>query len=356
MGQTAILIVQNKLLRTDFFLFFFISVCRINFLVTSRTMSIEQTTNTTSVYPLDTNHAITRAMAESSSQQDQECSTTTKKIDNRHLICNPFVRRTWIRTGLVLLCCFGLTLFVAHLLKEKKQKNNSNTTNDLTGMTSSDQDQIKYFKERYYTIHPIVTTNFSDWRDFVDPMSAQSKALDWIVYKDQIIQLTPMVEDSTVDFKNETNTNKRSPGYTINETNMVRLQQRYVAMVLFYSLAGEGWVQKNQTAAIVQVHERYHNQSECTFVGFFCENSTGNSSNIITEIDLSGRLLAGTIPIELGLLTALESLNLAGNMLDGALPAVVFKELTRLGTFLFVVEELSLGAVTMGSICVGAAN
>ncbi|KAK3142817.1 hypothetical protein QOZ80_4BG0351990 [Eleusine coracana subsp. coracana] len=63
----------------------------------------------------------------------------------------------------------------------------------------------------------------------------------------------------------------------------------------------------------------------CSFKGISC-----SSSGRVTAIDLAAMGLAGTLPSSLSSLTALESLQLRGNALSGAIPPLRFPSLTNL--------------------------
>ncbi|RLM54651.1 receptor-like kinase TMK3 [Panicum miliaceum] len=63
----------------------------------------------------------------------------------------------------------------------------------------------------------------------------------------------------------------------------------------------------------------------CSFKGVTC-----SPSGRVTAIDLAGQGLAGTLPSSLSSLTALESLQLQGNALSGAVPPLRAPSLTRL--------------------------
>jgi len=83
------------------------------------------------------------------------------------------------------------------------------------------------------------------------------------------------------------------------------LVQRYLVVLLYFSLDGDNWSLKNWLAG---------DESECTFPGVSCE------AGIITTISLVSSGLKGTIPSEISKLTNLEILDFRDNHLTGTIP------------------------------------
>jgi hypothetical protein len=96
-----------------------------------------------------------------------------------------------------------------------------------------------------------------------------------------------------------------------------RISQRYALLTLFFQ----------QT-----VFEKWHdttgwlvNANECTWKGISCdlENSVGEQS-VVHQVNLNSNGIKGTIPADLGLLTALTYFDIRGNgVLTGTLPATI---------------------------------
>jgi hypothetical protein len=251
------------------------------------------------------------------------------------IICNPTETRTWIRTGMVLVLVFFMTLGVSYYIASKQVFESMTSNNDGGGTVS--EEQKEYYRRRFLAIRPIVGNRFTDQADLITPFSPQAKALEWIIYKDTIIQIQEITGTNEVSNKSTTaamvDTNNTI--YGLDETNLMRLQQRYSAMVLFYACSGETW---QQDEVLVPRADLLYNQSECSFAGFQCndgnngqEDISDTSSNVIRTLNMRGYRAAGQLPSEIGLLTALTSLNLAGNLFIGTLPSTIFDRLSNLG-------------------------
>jgi len=71
-------------------------------------------------------------------------------------------------------------------------------------------------------------------------------------------------------------------------------------------------------------------QEECTWPGISC-----NSNQEVTQVQLLGKGLFGSIPSEIGLLKALEHLDLASNGLQGSIPEELYSCLSLQKIFLY---------------------
>ena len=116
-----------------------------------------------------------------------------------------------------------------------------------------------------------------------DPSSPQSKAIDWLV-QDEL---------------------EHGNGW-----DEVELTQRYVLAVLYHSTGGENW---SKAASWV-----FQTSSVCLWRSSAIRC---NESGEITSLYLLSLNLRGTIPVELGALTALENLHLYANSLTGTIPS-----------------------------------
>jgi Leucine rich repeat len=95
-----------------------------------------------------------------------------------------------------------------------------------------------------------------------------------------------------------------------------RVQQRYIACVLYYATNGANW-----TGTTSYLNPTLH---ECDWDGVTCRGSN------IALIELSEKNLSGTIPQELKSLSSLEALDLCGNSIAGTIPDGLFDSLVQL--------------------------
>lgn len=152
-------------------------------------------------------------------------------------------------------------------------------------------DVSEEYRHRFTSIRTTLLQN-SDPTVFTNPSSPQSKALNWMVYKD-----TTVADDN-------------SDG---------RLLQRYALLVIFYACGGQDW------RGFLSPLDEQQDRSECLFRGVTC-----NEKGRITQLDWFSMRAAGQIPDEIGLLTDLFQLDLSYNSLEGTLPQAVFAKLTNL--------------------------
>ena len=111
--------------------------------------------------------------------------------------------------------------------------------------------------------------------------SSQSRALAWLLHDDEL------------------NLAYDSP----------RIIQRYAMMVLYYSLQGESWTEKDLFAS---------NVHECAWKGVECAVSFE-----IGGIIIDGNNLRGQLPSEIALLSRLQVLSLMQNSLTGSIPSEI---------------------------------
>jgi len=112
--------------------------------------------------------------------------------------------------------------------------------------------------------------------------SPQSKALTWILYEDRM------------------KLSHESPN----------LVQRYVTMVLYYSLGGEKWTNNGGYGS---------EEDECDWLGIVCSQSPNN----IISIELEKNNLEGTLPEEIGFLSHLRELIFSTNKISNTLPSSI---------------------------------
>jgi hypothetical protein len=128
-----------------------------------------------------------------------------------------------------------------------------------------------------------------------DPTSPQSRAFEWMTTNppDEELLSQPM-----------------------------RIAQRWVLSVVFYSTNGEDWVDSTGWLSDANECTWYHTASG----GIDCDEN-----GLMKEINLRRNNLRGTIPKELILLSdSIESIQINGNFLDGTIPSFL-SEMSRLG-------------------------
>jgi hypothetical protein len=103
-------------------------------------------------------------------------------------------------------------------------------------------------------------------------------------------------------------------------TNMVqfRIRQRYALLTL--------WFQQAFTNTTWTTRDMWLNGNECSWTRITCESIDLGGTvgmQVVTEVDLIVNNVKGTIPADLGLLTALTYFNVGGNELTGTLPVSI---------------------------------
>ena len=108
-----------------------------------------------------------------------------------------------------------------------------------------------------------------------------------------------------------------------------RLVQRYVIVLLYYSLSGERWLNSSRFLS---------SSNECLWYGIYCLNGR------VFMIELANNTMHGTIPNETGALKELQVLNVGSNFIRGSVPES-FYNLTGL-KFLDMSENLLTGSIS----------
>ena len=191
------------------------------------------------------------------------------------------------------------------------------TTSPTLSPTVSQAPSSELLFQRTRNITKIIQS-VSPTDSFQDPFSSQSRALNWILYEDNL------------------NVNSSYP----------TLAQRYALKVLFYDLNGENWIDKTgYVSDTLPLHE-------CEWFGIICDEnlrepkrlrfqSNGLTGKIPEEISLLTNLtgiymyqnsINGTLPESLYSLIQLETIQLQGNILKGTLSTNIGK-LKSLSTF-----------------------
>jgi Leucine-rich repeat (LRR) protein len=109
---------------------------------------------------------------------------------------------------------------------------------------------------------------------------------------------------------------------------LVEFQQRYVLAVIYYALNGANWVDELNflsKESVCSWNKEWESTTEGLApllpVGADCLDDGNNHNHTqITQLWLPANNLLGSVPKEIGFLTALQELNLYGNHLTGTLP------------------------------------
>ena len=194
-------------------------------------------------------------------------------------------RHRWIVLAFLILfiCGFGASLAI--------RNSPSFATNRDDRRSGSDVANREWDSEARLTEMRTAFEQVSSPLDFLNPLSAQSQALDWLVYKDTLLK-------------------------SITDPNLF---QRYVLLVLAFGNNGGAW-------RGIDPWDQFYGAHECdAFQGIDC-----NSDNEITHLDMHVRRVTGSIPDELGLLTSLTMMQFGNNDIVGTIPESLYK-LTKLG-------------------------
>ncbi|KAL7577623.1 hypothetical protein ACA910_015142 [Epithemia clementina (nom. ined.)] len=260
-------------------------------------------------------------MEEAPAQQLEDGSSSHSSSCHVKLLsscgCLGQTARTRQRRSLMLLGAFMLlsvfALVYTFVVTKKKEDDRTKRQNEAAA-------RLAYYRDRFVALRTALG-NYSKPFLFYDPNSAQSKALQWLVFKDEILEVQQITQelDQVVDSNNTNNS-------------AFRLAQRYAYMVLYFECGGQDWfslveaptTKKNianvaGAAAISNeltiLNEQWIRMHECEFLGCSC-----NDQGQLTNLTLRAENLVGKIPMEIGLLTHLIVLNLGYNSLRGTLP------------------------------------
>jgi len=240
-------------------------------------------------------------------------SCEEQQIEDKKRLFHSLTKRSWLLLAVSVLVLAGVVT-VAVVITTSRNDAPSVTTDNNGKAVDGDT------KERYNRFRAAVG-NFTDPTKFSSPDTPQSRALQWLVYRDQTLPTYDINEDD-----------KNNMGW------IDRLYQRYAVMVLYYACSGEDWL------ALITPWDELTDVGECEYFGMSClDGSQDDNSNdedevngVLVKIDLSYQRLAGTLPDELALLTSLTSMVLSENFLEAEIPEVVLRSLTDLSTFAFV--------------------
>mmetsp|Transcript_428 Transcript_428/g.600 ORF Transcript_428/g.600 Transcript_428/m.600 type:complete len:338 (+) Transcript_428:255-1268(+) len=103
--------------------------------------------------------------------------------------------------------------------------------------------------------------------------------------------------------------------------NKAKYLERYALVTFYVNSKGPGWSRSDHWLS---------KESECNWYGITCSNNLFESGKHVVGLDLSFNKVEGIIPAELGYLKQLKVLDLNGNSLQGVLPTLMFRNLTKL--------------------------
>jgi hypothetical protein len=182
------------------------------------------------------------------------------------------------------LCAIQVLVLGSLVIFVMRSKTNGSEDNEVTS-GADDWD----LETRAYELKSMLS-KVSAPSSFLDSVSPQARALDWLVYEDTLL--------ASADDDN--------------------LFQRYAVLLFAFAANAELWRVAEPWYELTGSHE-------CTFEGVDCD-----LDKQVTTIDLPLRKISGTLPEELGLLTGLSYLGLGQNLLEGTIPDSLFMKLTKL--------------------------
>jgi hypothetical protein len=162
-------------------------------------------------------------------------------------------------------------------------------------------------------------TNDDDpYANFVLSGSPQWRAVEWLLSEDPAQLLSGIESSNTAD-----------PLPTPSPASVARLKQRYALAVIYFHYGGKAW---NLPAGAGWLSDTTSNvvMDECDWVAVVCSD---DNDGFVTALELGPEIpmrMAGVLPSELGLLTALTTLDLADKDITGTIPLSIYHSLTKL--------------------------
>ena len=189
--------------------------------------------------------------------------------------------RSWSRKCHILIC-IGLAVVViiiaVSVVFGTKTASSSAVDTPNTGGGETGETRETEFSQL------LITNSLADPALLSDESSSEYKAMNWIINED-VLRLDPT--DSSV-------------GTTR------RITQRYSLATLYFASPVGQWMTANG----------WLNEDECTWFGIACRNG-----KVVTEIDIPGNNLTGTISAEIAQLSSLVRFVINGNQVEGEIPA-----------------------------------
>ena len=212
----------------------------------------------------------------------------------------------------IILVLIGVAAGVAMLVVVEKTGASPSQANSDRQSNGDQTDSSEH--DLFLRLRDIFRKN-SDPFAFLVPDSPQSRALTWFA---------TIPQDPTL-WEDDNNAQHQQ------HTASTRLIQRFALIILAFSCSDNTWFRDTITPSFAMNHE-------CNWPRVTC-----NQDHVVTHLQLDHTGITGSIPEEIGLLSALRSLSAAGNGLEGSLlPLHVYGKLTNL-------EELALSLNAISS-------
>lgn len=207
---------------------------------------------------------------------------------------------------LLIIIVVGIYFIVDNVSSNNNDNGNPNDANDSNSSSTSNPQfpDFEYLESEFPTASPsynladvmatdlaLLQVSGTNEQNLYDVTTPQGSCRYWLIHVDQ--------EQLRVD-----------------EVGDARVQQRYIACVLYYATSGDHW-----TAGSNYLNPALH---ECDWDGVIC-----NLTNV-AHIDLAGYNLSGTIPLELESMSTLEAIDFQDNSIAGTIPNGLFDSLERL--------------------------
>ena len=223
-------------------------------------------------------------------------------------------RLAWV-IGLVIVVLAAAVSLAVLLPKDRRNEDDSYDTNDNDDGTDTAMSALLE-ELRTILIEKEITTgnspnlnggsNITDINSLFVEGSPQYQALEWLVHEDS----SGLVLDWVMMNGNDSE----------KDVILDMIVERFIMTTLFLSTGGLTDKWSLSTGYMT-------NSSVCDWFGVVrCDDNTGR----ILEIGLDAVGLNGTLPVELSMLSALESLHLNSNNLFGTIPHALFRRLLRL--------------------------
>jgi hypothetical protein len=225
----------------------------------------------------------------------------------------------------------GLVLLILSIQAGKERQANEASNGGNANIIRPTEETVADLQEEFWALHDLVrmkdTDDDNDNMDYdpydhvVLPDSPQWKALEWLVSKDPA-QLYSVAT---------------AAGTTGTAKTVARLKQRYALAVVYFHFGGSAWTLPPGSGWLSEdtgtdMDAANVANDECNWLGVVC-GDTDSSLHEITALEMGPHVAmatTGVLPSELGLLTALTTLDLADKGLLGTIPVALYRRLTDL--------------------------